>query len=175
MDIFGQCVFPGLDLLGQGGLRHPVGHQGPVADVGEGEMVLDVVDDIRQGAQGFEGHARQGIEDAGVPEIRGAGLGLRLRGRRHRTAETEGHHGRRSLAVGDHFAGVRDHGLLQVDVQGVEPPAVQDAADDALLLEVAEVVPAAGKLGEGLLRNVVLGGAEAAGDDDDVVVGQFFF
>ena len=90
-----------------------------------------------------------------------------------RGREAEHHDRRRAHMIDNHFACVRDKSLGLVDVQYIESPRVKDLVDDLELSLVHHVALAPGDLGEGCLRDVILGRSEASGGDDYLIGAQF--
>ena len=149
-------AFPGLYELGESGFRKAVGHHGAVHNCAQAEVGAYVFKHVGQGSKGLEGHSRQGIEHCGMPEA------LRR--------EAEHHYGSGSKLVGDDFAAVRYHCLPEVDVKDLQAAGGQDTYDDFFLFLVFHPAVCPGHTGEGFLGDVVLGGAEAAGADYNVVL-----
>lgn len=75
--------------------------------------------------------------------------------------------------IDNYFASVGNKGLGLVDVQYIESPRVKDLVDDLELSLVHHVALAPGDLGEGCLRDVILGRSEASGSDDYLIGAQF--
>ena len=119
-------------------------------------MATDVGHYVGQQPDGLERHAGEGIE-------RGAAV---------LAQPVEGHAGRSAQLVGNHGAGLRHEGLGTVDVEHGNAAGAENPLDDGQLLVRLLVAGRAGKLAERVFGDVVLRGAEAAGDDDDVGVVQ---
>ena len=156
MEVRGQGIFPVSDLFGQHRFGQTCRDQRAVYDLPQGETGFQTRHYlVGHQVLHFEGDARQRNHDFAVL--------------------FEPHAGGRAVGVEKHGAARRDERLIAVQAVVFDSARFEHAphvvGDGLIAYE-----PGAEELGEGLFRDVVLGGAEAAGQDDYVALvhGPFY-
>ena len=130
-------------------------HYISVKNAGELLVLLDIFQDGGDGSDGFVGDSRQGVERAASFHI------------------SENHDGSRSQLVHDDFGRVRDIGLGQIDGQNVQSAAAEDGMHFFQLAGMAYQAPATAQACQNGLGDIVFGGSQASGGDDNVVLTEF--
>lgn len=156
VEVRGQGIFPVGDLFGQHRFGQTCRDQRAVYDLPQGETGFQTRHYlVGHQVLHFEGDARQRNHDLAVL--------------------FEPHAGGRAVGVEKHGAARRDERLIAVQAVVFDSACFEHAphvvGDGLIAYE-----PGAEELGEGLFRDVVLGGAEAAGQDDYVALvhGPFY-
>ena len=150
----GKGVFPRRNPFGEGRFRHSIDHDIAVQDAFRGLMAADILHDVGNGPYGLVRHPGKGIERSSALNI------------------PENHDRSRSQLVYDDFGTVRDLCLRQVGRQHVQASFGQDFMHHFQLSGVYDIAFAAADLPQDGLCDVVLGGAQTAGGDDDGVPGK---